>query len=654
MSKLSEQPPVNKKSHIAERVAFDPFLPQQDLINELIRNMINPDTDIGQSYYLGQIVDIIDEGNHFIDNRDIFYSPSDNFERATKTISDKKYNSKRVTLLVHIPSFMTNPERSPTISSLNYNTFTKLRVEYEQDSKGSVRRGNTVKIQFRDKNGFYNPYVIDVQDITSANLMDDSKRAKTAFDEYLNCKNLQIQFPIDIGSTDFISSTNPAGGYVQALREINNIFLPDYINSFVSTTKYKNVIIKAKKVSIYVDAYAQFKDLGNYSFDLLSYSGSVNNYLINGDEIIIASSNGTEQNLRDDFYSYVSKDFASKLNYAFTPSTTDNTFSVDMNLDFIGGSKKVEDYINTSKKMLDSTTYYSRILPKKLQPVTVQPKDNADKCDSSISNNKEIYKLVYVDDKPQVQNSINNTKIINFFKEDKAENFITKEYFYEIAKIKSPEDLLGLNKSFYIDSGSTISSYKLSPNKFNINELDGNFIAMINFLNDMKTRVAANEGISQDNVLFVPVQVLRKNQGPINKNAQDKNSRHYYAKAVDIMIYLKLIDSTTNKKRIVQIPPEIIAIYAEKSKGLLQETLGHGIFLTEDKFYNHIEFLNGAGISTEERIYTGGVTDIEKKIDSQTTTSKIDLIRDIISSNINYKIPGLGILYPALQRLISQ
>ena len=91
----------NSKAKVAERVAFDPFLPQQDLINEFIRNSINPDTDAGQTYYLGTITGIINPEDTLIDSRDIFYSHSDNYERVTVAKSDKPKGWKFMKEYVH-------------------------------------------------------------------------------------------------------------------------------------------------------------------------------------------------------------------------------------------------------------------------------------------------------------------------------------------------------------------------------------------------------------------------------------------------------------------------------------------------------------------------------------------------------------------------
>ena len=67
MASRSLPPQTSRRPNIAERIAIDPFLPKNDLINEFIRNTINPDIDASQTYYTGIIVDIIDKDNKEVD-----------------------------------------------------------------------------------------------------------------------------------------------------------------------------------------------------------------------------------------------------------------------------------------------------------------------------------------------------------------------------------------------------------------------------------------------------------------------------------------------------------------------------------------------------------------------------------------------------------
>ena len=190
MASAANHPVSDKKSKIAERLAFQPFTPQQDLINELIRNMINPDTDLGKTYYVGEVLKIIENTNQLVDTRDIFYSLTDNKERATKDVYDAKYNSERVILLVHVPSFITS-EDVEAKTDLNYKNFLKLRVEHDQKKK-KIKVGDILKLQFYKQDTFYFPQIIDVAEADPNNIKREKNAAKDQFDKYLDCRLIEF------------------------------------------------------------------------------------------------------------------------------------------------------------------------------------------------------------------------------------------------------------------------------------------------------------------------------------------------------------------------------------------------------------------------------------------------------------------------------
>ena len=504
---LISQNSNNKKSPIAERIAFDPFLPQQDIINELIRNTISPDMDVGQTYYLGQVVGIITDDNQSIENRDIFYNQSDNFERATKDVSDKKYNLKRIVLLVHIPSFITNGKNS--VTDLNYYNFQKLRVEYILDGK-SPEVGNLVKIQFRDKISFSDPKVIEVEKISSNKIVATNTKAKDIFDAYLGCKQLAIDFPSDIGSIDYNSRNLPAGGYAQALKEIDNIFSPSFIKGFIGKrTDFGDFTIIPRTIRISDKAHTNF-NTGNYKYisRIEAFSDSNLDYLIRGDEIIFSSSiqNKTDE-LVTEFYKYVTQEFSSKLNYILQSSGS-TSFIVDMNLDLLSGSKNIDNYVLISNKLKSSTTYYSRILPSGSSPKNITKKLVADECDNKIASGKEIYKLIY-----DGQTKNGGTIVKSFYENPSYDEnqFINTKYFYKlVSPIKKPKDIK-LNNFYHNSSESKENSkdYQEKKSQFGILDLDNRFNKVSSFLKEMKKIIFKNEGVDEKNVLIVPKQVLK-------------------------------------------------------------------------------------------------------------------------------------------------
>ena len=669
----------NTKAKTVERIAFDPFLPQQDLINEFVRNAINPDIDIGQTYYLGIVTGIINPNDTKIDVRDVFYSSSDNHERVTKALSDKKYNLERKILLVHVPSFTTN-SRSPSGNNLNYDNFTKIRVEY--DGKDPIQIGYLVKLQFADKNSFYDPYIIGIEKIEK-NYVQQIEPAIKEYQKYQECKILNIDFPTEIGKISINNISKPAGGYIQAFEQINNVFSMSYIEAFKGTLSQNQfgdpskIVIRGEKITVNASVYSDFVEK-DYSFLLRSNTNEINPYLIIGEDILISAPNGDNIGLKNKFYEYVKLDLDSRLGFtfSFSPVEQKNIFNLDINSNFIlnkPNTKLLKDYIDVSTLFRDAKTLTKNNTTSKSTEVnsstqSIKQKNIEDKCEAQIASDKSTYQVVYTDkgQKDAIQNDIN---ILKQFYENKltTDDFIQTKYFYKLIneKLKTQEEvnnyLLNKNNKFYKKEGSSIISYNLDKGKINIlnvNDIKNNFSQVFNFLKRLKTQVEVLEGYknSPNDVLIVPIQVLKEKKSLINDNKTDKNSRHYYAKAFDIRIYLR----EPKNNDIVQIPPEIVFLYANLETVKENETIGQGIFLEKTRRYNHIEFLEkNIGLKQEEitkrLLYTGESKDeLEKSIDEiPYGQTRITKLKEIVKNGANYINQTTKQLDPRFEILIQ-
>jgi hypothetical protein len=447
----------NSKAKVTERVAFDPFLPQQDLINEFIRNSLTPDADYGQTYYLGRVIDIIESDNSEIDVRDVFYSPSDNYERATKALSDKKFNIKRKVLLVHVPSFLTNANSS--LKKLNYNSFTKIRVDY--DGKDPVEIGNLVKIQFRDKNSFYDPYIIGIENVGN-DYINQIEPALKEFKKYENCKITNIIFPNTIGGISTSTNSKPSGGYSFAFGELNNVFSANYVEAFKKTITYTEfgdldkVVIKAEEVSVNADVYVNTSLSPDYSFKVVVDDTIEKKYLIVGKEILISAEKEEKKaSLRKKFYDYVKADLESRFGFTFSYENTDNTnkFNLDINLNFIvnENNKSIEQYINISNLFGDSPSIVKTNIPGKSTAETASSQttnstSTLDKCDAELAKDKTTYQLVYEDGKPTKSMILTDKTVLDAFYNQKitTKNYIQIDYFYKLVD-KNEEQLLKIN-----------------------------------------------------------------------------------------------------------------------------------------------------------------------------------------------------------------
>lgn len=688
MAKSSSVNSSNTKAKVAERLAFDPFLPQQDLINEFIRNTINPDNDIGQTYYLGKVIDIIDVNNTEIDVRDIFYSPSDNFQRATKVTNDKKTNKSRKMLLVHIPSFITNAN-STVSKRLNYNSFTKIRVDY--DEKEPVEIGYLVKIQFGNKDAFYNPYVIGVEKLEK-DYIDQIEPAIEEFKKYQNCKITNFSIVNDLNKLKVSNNSRPAGGYDLALKELNNVFSVSYLESFkkiITQTEFgdlNKILIKANIISVDSSVYADFNIPKEYSYRLaVASTNKTNNYLIFGEDIIISCEKPEKINdLRNKFYDYVKGNFDSRFAYTFSYEGNDNKFIVDINLNFLVNEtkKSVEQYLSISEIFKDFNSISFSTPPgkstdKNASSQSLKPLNVIDKCDADISKDKSNYQLIY-DKKPTKDLIKEDSVVIEKFYDDKIidpDSYIQKEYLYKLANggnnITEEEFLKSFqkkNKKFYSSSDQNSSQNtndkygKNEKNYLNVNDIPSNFSKVSSFLTALKRQIESLESINirglieSDTVLILPIQVLKVKPNQVTNSKSDQNSRHYYGKAFDIRVYIM---SFVGGRKIYQIPPEIVALYANLITVRGNQTIGHGIFLDKTKRYNHIEFMEDPktmGLPQEEwnqkLIYTGGSDSIEKSLDSTPSgQARFKKLKEIVRQGSSYVNPTTKRLDPRFELL---
>lgn len=670
MARTSNHLVSNKKPKLAERLAFQPFTPQQDLINELIRNMVSPDIDIGKTYYVGEVLKIIENSNFYIENRDIFYSLSDNSERATKKTSEKGYNSDRVTLLVHVPSFITSDVVKT--SEWNYHNFLKLRVEHDQ-KKQPIKVGNVVKIQFHQQNSLYFPMVVDVVDVSLKNIEEKKSQAKDQFNKYLNCRLLAADFINQKGATDYDVSIKPYGGYVQAIQEIKNAFLPSFIEPFKTTLpnkfgKSSEIIIQLKTIAVVSEVYAALKEfIGSEGIavfdedDIKKYPEQL--YLILGKEVIIqAKDNNLNAELRELFYSYLKQEFMSRLGYTFIYDkdvSTKDDFSVNINA-FISykGEPNVKDYIDKSIKTKSSPSYYFKIPTPATTPQTIKQKSNIEKCDNEGGTSNSLYPIVFDGKKPAVDHDTIDRNIIKSFYDNKItqEQLNSQSYFLKLINKNNIESLVSLNKSFYTNDFKSFDNYG-DKNIASTKDIKENLELIQKFINILVENIASNEKTDKKNILIVPRQVLKiKKPGPVSQG-EDPNSRHYYGKAFDIAVYLKIDDE--GGKKIQQIRPEIVLLYAEKFRNRVEdgkiELLGHGLFLQQQtKYYNHIEILKLKGQQTtqikdpkignysdliqNQRFFTGNATDIEKRVEE--SSNKLESLKDVIRNSKEFKNPS--------------
>ena len=139
------------------------------------------------------------------------YSQSDNYERVVKAVNNKKYNEGRKVCIVHVPSFITGTKYQPRNNNLNYDIFTKLRIEYR--GKEEIKVGDIVKIQFGNEEKYTDPEIIAIQPSEPSYLESLTNISSEAHKKYEDCKVLNLKFPTEIGISNINVNVKPPGGW---------------------------------------------------------------------------------------------------------------------------------------------------------------------------------------------------------------------------------------------------------------------------------------------------------------------------------------------------------------------------------------------------------------------------------------------------------
>lgn len=651
MAKASVPQTTARAANANVITAFDPYISKEDLLNQIIRNSVVPDIDAGQTFYVGQVLAILDNTDNDIDVRDVFYSQTDNFERITKGLSDHQYNYDKKFLLVHVPSFLTNSRSVINQSSkINYdNLSTKIRVEYHSEGRDTPEVGDLVKIQFRDKNSFYDPVVISVEKVKSQDITQKQIAAKQA----IFCKIDVVSNDSKQGALDLSHVASPVGGYVQSLKQIDEIFSAEFVEGFKKTMIPYNPEISLKTtirpiVEIDESAYVEFRDSSDYNnISLSTFSNNESKkYLIRVKDI---TSSPNDPQIRNKFYQYVKNTFETKLNYLVNIEN-DKSFTVDMRLNRLSFSTepKLEDYIAKSKEIANSSppTYYSPIsLSDQQTPNTILKANKKPiKCENDISNLKEMYEII--PNKENIEKNLpkfpaNNSDSTNasnnlnkwFDKKEADVNiFLQKKYLLLMSFLLNEQQLIEKNPEFYKKNLEDSSNYKTKNTYIGVQKVEKNLQNMSQFLSDLRLYVTSLESLPEKDVFVLPFNVVvPKPRQNITSENKDSNSRHFYGLAFDFCIFLRKND------KILKIPPDIAAMYVAKIGQLKNKKIGHGIFFGVQS-YNHVEFLDNSGLSDVEisqRIFTRNKTDVEKMI--ETSNNKFPLLQQIIANNPNYK-----------------
>lgn len=216
---IPQKPGNGAKTKHLEKVAVKPNLPIENLLDEFIRQSLAPDANDGNNYYIGQVVGIIDTKSN-LDIYDIFTDSVSNMERFFANKQERENNNVKK-LIVHIPELFSINDIPLDTNKDILSYVTKFRIIY--DGKEAIKKGDLVKIVFKNNKTFTDPEVISIQTYgTIFNLFEPKINGlKDKLNAYLDCRVSQLT-----GSNGSSANLNsqfydlPKAGYFQLFDEI--------------------------------------------------------------------------------------------------------------------------------------------------------------------------------------------------------------------------------------------------------------------------------------------------------------------------------------------------------------------------------------------------------------------------------------------------
>jgi len=190
------------------------------------------------------------------------------------------------------------------------------------------------------------------------------------------------------------------------------------------------------------------------------------------------------------------------------------------------------------------------------------------------------------------------------------------------------------------------------------------------FCKELTKLIAINENVSINQVYLMPISVWRKYHKAKKDDGQDKNSRHFFGRAIDFTVYInydknmKLESKTISTEGTYEIPNTIIYLYVLALLKLHKTKFGVcGIGLLRDgtrrkSGYVHYEYMRETSNENvgllKNRRWVSQPKKKEKntvyaKAFGQPDSSKDKIIKDFVFKDIKTKI---GIIPEKLENLL--
>lgn len=711
----------------AQSVLFSDITSLDDLYIHLARQQLTPDANSGKQRFYAVVTNIIDNPGI---QTDPFLSKQYEIAR-TNGISDKEASSpKAVFLHVPALHTFYYEAYDNEITKGNKATEEKKVTQFDLQklvafTTKSLAIRNVVTITFENLKDYTGPIILDENSDKNNLLQQDREKfrsSKELFQNILQCKILAADEAEGYAAfSNTAVKQKPRRGYWSFYLDfINQIKTENLVNKIIvsNTTDELNklgiggdnsVIQKANALELFKGVSFTLK-ANQEVFNYINSQQSLSNSEGLTPKIELDSQLSTEtaisltvtspDSLKNKIINIIESIVGGY--YGFTWETKGGNYFIDPFpdepiIDAINKSKALDGLSTQNPESAQITVTESPVegVPltdaQKNQAVpTTKIKENTPKCKDQTAINNEIYikaensanssfnsdnkRIKKVNQKKNLSewhSSIKSILLFDYKEASKKGLPKTAEFIYENGQpeIISPIEEVEKKPPEQQSKGKKPEPKKDSkkPKSTNGGKIEKNNEQLSNFVTAFTKFIATNEGIDQNRVFLVPLSVFRPFKEIKLGSGQDQNSRHFFNRAIDFVVYLAPNGYKTNSTQLpsegtFEIPNYIVYCYLLKFISLQPYFAQCSIGLLEKgnprkTGYVHYEWMGGLeGDQTKlvklnrRWVSDGGAENsLYKKAFGQLDQNKDSIIKNWVLAEVEAK---LGILPTKLENLL--
>jgi len=582
-----------------------------DLYTHLAKEQITPDANSGKQIFYAIVTNVIDNPGI---KTDPFLSKQYEIAR-TNGLSDKEASSAKA-VFVHVPALYTfyyDAYDKEATKEKKVTQFDLQKLVVFTDK--SIAIGNVITITFENLKDYTGPIFLNISKEKNEQLVEDRKKfqsSKELFSQILQCKILAAEEAEGYAAfSNTAAKQKPRRGYWSFYKDfVNQISTENLVNKIIvsnTTNQLKNLGIvgsdgivgtdsatqKANALTIFkgithtIKARQQVYDYINIQSTLesseelpklnLDTEASDSNAVywsvnLTGNEALKNEIINIIQAIVEDYYGF---------NFALEGEFYKmNPFPNDGIEEAIKKSKALDNLAAKNSESAEQTTTES---PREKTPLTDsqknQPvpktklKENVPQCEDQTKINNQIY-IKASESKSFDSDNKRITKIFNkalsgwhssieietilLYDYEQQKNLPTSgEFIYgaDQAEIISPvkEEDVKPPKQQTKDNPKGTKKEEKKPKSTSPKKIIENNQKLSQFVTAFTKFIAINEEIDQKRVFLIPLSVFRPFKKEKPGQGQDQNSRHFFNRAIDFVVYL-VPESYDSKSK--QLPSE--------------------------------------------------------------------------------------------------